>query len=267
MKIDLSNKTALVTGGSKGIGKGAAQALSEAGAQVFICARDLTDLEETVAEISEKTGNSVKAVQADIVRQDDVDSMMETIKAHSGGVDILVNNVGGIGQAAPFEDIPEDDYLQLYDLNVVTMIRMIKAVVPGMKARSWGRIINMSSENGLQPYPDMIPYNLTKAAIINLSKGVSKLYGRYNILVNTVSPAFIYTPLVDDMLRGQAESKGISKEEAQKQFLEQNRPGIELKRPGTIEEVGAAVVFLASGQASFITGTNLRVDGGSVSTI
>lgn len=267
MKLDLSGKTALVTGGSKGIGKGCAQALSEAGAFVFICARDLNELEETVAEISDRTGNPVKAVQADITSQEDVDSMMDTIRTHSDGVDILVNNVGGIGTSVPFEEIPDDEYLKLYDLNVVTMIRLIKAVVPGMKEKSWGRIINMSSENGLQPYPDMIPYNLTKAAIINLSKGISRLYGKYNILVNTVSPAFIYTPLVDSMLLDMAEKKGISKEEAGKQFLEQNRPGIDLGRPGTIEEVGAAVVFLASEQASFINGTNLRVDGGSVSTI
>ncbi|RXF69791.1 SDR family NAD(P)-dependent oxidoreductase [Arcticibacter tournemirensis] len=267
MKIDLSSKTALVTGGSKGIGKGVARSLSEAGAHVFICARELNELEETVAEISHKTGTPVKAIQADITSQDEVDSLMETIRNHSGGVDILVNNVGGIGRQAAFEEIDAEEYLSLYDLNVVTMIRLVKAVAPGMKERRWGRIINMSSENGLQPYPDMIPYNLTKAAIINLSKGLSKLYGKFNILVNTVSPAFIYTPLVDSMLRAQADDKGISKEEAQHRFLEQNRPGIELGRSGTIEEVGAAVAFLASEQASFITGTNLRVDGGSVSTI
>lgn len=267
MEIDLKNRRALVTGGSKGIGKGIAQSLSEAGAFVYICARDLNELEETVSEISEKTGNPVKAVQADVTNQDDVDSMIETIGKHSGEVDILVNNVGGIGKMLPFEELPDEEYLNLYDLNVVTMVRLIKAVIPGMKARSWGRIINISSENGLQPYPDMMAYNLTKAAIINLTKGLSKLYGQYNILINTVSPAFIYTPLVEKMLKEQAKQKGVSVEEAQKLFLQQNRPGIELNRPGTIAEVGAAVAFLASEHASFITGTNLRVDGGSVSTI
>lgn len=267
MKIDLSNKTALVTGGSKGIGKGIAKALSEAGALVFICSRDLDEMEKTVGEISAETGNKLKAVQADVTSQEDIDNLIETITSHSGGIDILVNNVGGIGQMVPFEEFDAEDYLSLYDLNVVSMVRVIKAVIPGMKAKGWGRIINLSSENGLQPYPDMIPYNLTKAAIINLSKGLSKLYGRDNILINTVSPAFIYTPFVEDMLSGQARAKGITMENAQREFLEENRPGIELGRPGTIEEVGAAVAFLASEQASFITGTNLRVDGGSVATI
>ena len=267
MKIDLSNKTALVTGGSKGIGKGAAKALAEAGARVFICARNLDELEECVRDISDLAAGQVKAIQADVTVQEEVDSMMETIRKYTGGIDILVNNVGGIGSQVPFEDFPDEEYLRLYDLNVVSMIRLIKAVVPGMKARGWGRIVNLSSENGLQPYPDMIPYNLTKAAIINLSKGLSKLYGKNNILVNTVSPAFIYTPLVEAMLQEQAQNKGIQVEQAQAEFLSKNRPGIELGRPGTIEEVGAAIVFLASDQASFITGTNLRVDGGSVGTI
>jgi len=139
--------------------------------------------------------------------------------------------------------------------------------LPGMKAKKWGRIINLSSENGLQPDPDMMPYNLTKAAIINFSKSLSKSLGKYNILVNTVSPAFIYTPLVDDMLKGIALRQKISPEEAMQQFLADKRPNIELKRAGRIEEVGAAIAFLASDQASFITGTNLRVDGGSVAGI
>lgn len=113
----------------------------------------------------------------------------------------------------------------------------------------------------------MMQYNLTKAANINFSKGLSKIYGHENILVNTVSPAFIYTPLVDSMMTKMAAENGISKEEAAKKFIKEKRPSLDLKRPGTIEEVGAAVVFLVSEQASFITGTNLRVDGGSVASI
>jgi NAD(P)-dependent dehydrogenase (short-subunit alcohol dehydrogenase family) len=266
MKIDLKNKIALITGGSKGIGKGAAQSLSEAGAIVIICARDQQELDQTAIEISQGTGNPVKGIAADVISQQDIDRLIDQIKAEFGGIDILVNNAGGIGSGGTFEDTSGEEYLELYDLNVVSMVRFIKAVLPDMKAKKWGRIINISSENGLQPYPDMIPYNLTKAAIINLSKGLSKLVGKENILVNTVSPAFIYTPLVDNMLKGQV-TNDKSMEEVKKEFLETKRPNIELKRPGTIEEVGAAVAFLASEQASFITGTNLRVDGGSVASI
>jgi len=267
MEINLKNKVALVTGGSKGIGRGAAEALAAAGATVVICARDREELRATAGEITEKTGQKVIPIPADVTDQAEVRQLLERVKQEAGDIDILVNNAGGIGQTGNFEDIGEEVYMSLYDLNVVSMVRLMKAVLPAMKQKRWGRIINLSSENGLQPYPDMIPYDLTKAAIINLSKAVSKTVGAYNILVNTVSPAFITTPLVENMMQEQAKSKGISKEAAAQEFLRENRPDIVLQRPGTIEEVGAAVVFLASEQASFITGTNLRVDGGSVAAI
>ncbi|PRY13666.1 NAD(P)-dependent dehydrogenase (short-subunit alcohol dehydrogenase family) [Pontibacter ummariensis] len=267
MKIDLKDKVALVTGGSKGIGRGAAEALAAAGATVVICARNKEELQATAKEIAESTGSKVIAVPADVAKQEDVDRLVQRIKQEAGEVDILVNNAGTVGAMGDFEDIDPDAYLSLYDLNVVSMVRLIQAVLPAMKSSKWGRIINISSENGLQPYPDMIPYDLTKAAIINLSKGVSKALGKYNILVNTVSPAFITTPLVENMMQEQAEKSGTSKEKAVQNFLKKNRPDIVLERPGTIAEVGAAVVFLASEQASFITGTNLRVDGGSVASI
>lgn len=267
MLIDLKDKVALVTGGSKGIGKGVAKALARAGAKVFICARNLDDMEEAVSGISSEKFCNIKAIQADITHQEDVDGLVDTIKSQAGSIDILVNNVGGIGSNKPFEELAPEEFIALYDLNVVTMVRMIQAVIPGMREKGWGRIINMSSENGLQPDPNMMAYNLTKAAIINLSKGLSKLYGKENILVNTVSPAFIYTPLVKNMLQGIAKEHNISEEQAQQQFLTMNRPGIDLQRAGTVDEVAAAVLFLASPQASFINGTNLRVDGGSVSSI
>ena len=267
MEINLKNKVALVTGGSKGIGRGAAEALSAAGAAVVICARNETELQVAAREITAATGNNVIPLPADVTDEADVAQLISRVQQEVGDVDILVNNAGGIGQTGAFEDIAEEVYRELYDLNVVSMVRLMKAVLPAMKRKRWGRIINISSENGLQPYPDMIPYDLTKAAIINLSKAVSKTVGEYNILVNTVSPAFITTPLVDGMMQEQAKSKGITKEEAEQAFLHQNRPDIVLQRPGTIEEVGAAIVFLASEQASFITGTNLRVDGGSVASI
>jgi NAD(P)-dependent dehydrogenase (short-subunit alcohol dehydrogenase family) len=192
---------------------------------------------------------------------------VDEVQSALGGIDILVNNAGVVGEVGPFEEIPTDIYSAVYDLNVVSMVRMVKAVLPVMKAKRWGRIINISSENGLQPDPDMTPYNLTKAAIINLSKSLSKTLGQHNILVNTVSPAFIYTPLVESMIKDIAARQGSTEQEALARFLAEKRPNIELRRVGKIEEVGAAVVFLASEQASFITGTNLRVDGGSVASI
>jgi 3-oxoacyl-[acyl-carrier protein] reductase len=267
MTLSLSGKTALVTGGSKGIGAAAALSLSEARARVAICSRNAEELRQTAADIEARTGHRVIAIPADVSLQADVDRLIAETEAALGGIDILVNNAGGVGQIGPFEEIPTDIYTSLYEANVVSMVRLVKAVLPVMKAKKWGRIINISSENGLQPDPDMTPYNLTKAAIINFSKSLSKSVGSYNILVNTVSPAFIMTPLVKEMLEGIAARQGTSPQEATQQFLSQKRPTIELKRAGTIEEVGAAIAFLASDAASFITGTNLRVDGGSVASI
>lgn len=263
----LTGKVALVTGGSKGIGAAAAMSLSEARAKVAICARDGAELQKTAAEIENKTGHRVLPVPADVTSAADVERLVQEVQSSLGGIDILVNNAGSAGKMGPFEEIPIEAYGQLYEGNVVSMVRLVKAVLPGMKAKRWGRIINMASENGLQPDPDMTPYNLTKAAIINLSKSLSRSLGAYNILVNTVSPAFIFTPLVAGMLREMAGRTGRTEEEVLQDFLEQKRPHIELKRAGRIEEVGAAVAFLASEQASFITGTNLRVDGGSVAAI
>src|SRR5258708_5524555 len=267
MNNSLIGKVALVTGGSKGIGAAAALALSEARAKVAICSRNAEELKEMAAAIEAKTGHRVLAVPADVSSQAEVDRLEQEIVSSLGGIDILVNNAGGIGEMGPFEEIPTEIYSSLYELNVVSMVRLVKAVLPGMKAKKWGRIINLSSENGLQPDPDMTPYNLTKAAIINFSKRLSKSLGAYNILVNTVSPAFIYTPLVEDMLKGIAARENSSPQEALQKFLLSKRPNIELRRAGRVEEVGAAIAFLASEQASFITGTNLRVDGGSVGSI
>ncbi len=267
MTLSLTGKTALVTGGSKGIGAAVALSLSEARARVAICSRDAAELGRTAAEIELKTGHRVLAIPADVTSQADVDRLMQEIQGSLGGIDILVNNAGAVGQFGSFEEIPTALYSSLYDLNVVSMVRLVKAVLPAMKAKRWGRIINISSENGLQPDPDMTPYNLTKAAIINFSKSLSKSVGAYNILVNTVSPAFIYTPLVETMLKDIAARDKSTPEQALQRFLETKRPNIDLKRAGKTEEVGAVVAFLASESASFITGTNLRVDGGSVASI
>jgi len=136
-----------------------------------------------------------------------------------------------------------------------------------MKARKSGRIVNISSESAVQPDAMMPHYNASKGALNTLTKSLSKAFAPYGILVNAVSPAFIRTPLVQEMLERMAREQGMTVEAAQAAFLAQNRPHIELKRPGTPEEVANAVVFIASGAASFITGTNLRVDGGSVASV
>ena len=267
MELGLKGKVVLVTGASKGIGKAIAASFAAEGAKVAIAARSSADLGKAADEIAKSTGAEVMSVAADSTKAEDIIRMTNEVVKRFGTVHVLVNNAGGVGAFAPFEKLTDDDWLQILNFNLLSAVRAIRAVLPHMQKQKWGRIINISSESGTQPDAFMPHYNASKAALNNLTKSLSKAFASDGILVNTVSPAFIMTPLVSDMLGKLAQEQGLSPEQMTAQFLATNRPHIELKRPGESEEVASAVVFLASVQASFITGTNLRVDGGSVASV
>jgi 3-oxoacyl-[acyl-carrier protein] reductase len=266
VNLELKNKTALVTGGSKGIGKAIAIALAEEGANVIICAREAEALNKAALGI-EKIGGSVLAVQADLTKQADVDNLVFSAINRYKTIDILVNNAGVVNRFDDFESLELEDWRKLFEVNLFGAVRVTKAVIPYMKKAEYGRIINISSECAEQPDPFIPHYNASKAALNNFTKSLSKAYAADGILVNTVSPAFILTPMLENLLNGNAEKLNISYDEAIQQFLKKNRPHVEVKRPGTVEEVASAVVYLASNKASFINGVNLRVDGGSVASL
>jgi 3-oxoacyl-[acyl-carrier protein] reductase len=266
MNLGLENKTALVTGGSKGIGKAIAIAFAEEGANVVICGRGAEALDEAKKEI-EKNGGNVLAVQADLSKNEDVNHLVSASINRYKSIDILVNNAGIASGFDDFESLEIEDWQHLFDINVFGTVRVTKAVIPYMKQAGYGRIINISSESGVQPDAFMPHYNASKAALINFTKSLSKAYAAQGILVNTVSPAFIMTPMLENLLKANAEKQNISYDEAVLLFLKENRPHVEVKRPGTVEEVASAVVYLASSKAGFINGVNLRVDGGSVASL
>lgn len=266
MHLGLKEKVMLITGASKGIGKAIAAAFAAEGSVVVLNARNQQELEQAAQEIQQHGGRSL-AIAANVMNADDCQQLVEQTVARFGTIHVLVNNAGGAGSMAPFEEVSDEDWLNVFNLNVLSTVRLTRAVLPYMKQQKWGRIINISSESGIQPDPFMPHYNAAKAAIINLTKSLSKAYARDGILINTVSPAFIKTPLVEQIFAAQAKERGITQQEAEQAFLRQNRPHIELGRPGTPEEVASAVVYLASEAASFINGTNLRVDGGSVASV
>jgi 3-oxoacyl-[acyl-carrier protein] reductase len=146
-------------------------------------------------------------------------------------------------------------------------VRTCRAFIPTMRDMGWGRVILLGSEDAAQPYPEDLPYCACKAGLLNLAKGLSKSYGKDGVLVNTVSPAFIATPMTNAMMEKRAKETGVSFEEAVDSFLAENRPHLELRRRGKTEEVADVIAFLCSERSSFVLGANWRVDGGSVATI
>ncbi len=266
MELGIRGKVAIVTGASKGIGRAIALALAAEGCKVVISARGIDDLRKVEAEIT-ALGSVALAVAGDATSAADNIKLVDETVNRFGTVHILVNNAGGADAFSSFEELTDDDWLKTWNLNVMSTIRMVRAALPHMQAQKWGRIINISSESAIQPDPFMPHYNASKAALNNLTKSLSKAYGKDGILVNTVSPAFIKTPLVEGLLRNQAKEQGISEDEAEQHFLKTIRPNIVLGRAGNPEETAGIVVFLASDQASFITGSNFRVDGGSVASV
>lgn len=266
MELGLKDKVAIVTGASQGLGKAVAIALAQEGCRVVLSARSEAHLEQ-VADSIRQRGGIAESIAEDATQSQAMQSLVDRTIDKFSVVHILVNITGTLGQTQVFEQISDEEWLEVFKINLFSTVQLIRAALPHVQQQKWGRIINLASESGIQPDPTMPHYNASKAALINLTKSLSKAYAKDGILVNAVSPAFIETPMVDKMLEQQAKSKGISQQQAEVEFLHQNRPNLVLERAGKPEEVAAVVVFLASEATSFVTGSNYRVDGGSVASI
>jgi 3-oxoacyl-[acyl-carrier protein] reductase len=267
MDLQLTKKTVLVTGASKGIGEAIAKAFATEGARVALAARSTPALERVAAEINNNGGEAL-ACPTDLTNPIDVHALVDKVVARFGSIHVLVNNAGGVVDGFPkFDTLSDEDWFKTFDVNLFSTVRLTHAVLPHMQQQKWGRIINIASELALQPDGDMPHYAAAKAAILNLTKNISKAYALDGILINAVSPGMIATPAVEEMATETGKRMGISATEVLTRFVTKRRPHLELRRPGQPEEVAAVVLFLASEAASYITGTNIRVDGGSVATI
>jgi 3-oxoacyl-[acyl-carrier protein] reductase len=265
MKLDIEGKIALVTGADSGMGWETAKQLLEEGARVAISDQTAASLATAVATL--RPYGEVIGVRADVTRPGEVKALFRQVRKRLGDPDILVNAAGVTGATGDFLDVDDEGWKKTLDIILFGAVRVCREAIPAMREKKWGRIVLFGSEDGVQPYTDELPYCAAKAGIINLAKGLSKAYGEDNVLVNTVSPAFIHTPMTDTMMKKRASEKRMSFDRAIKTFLEEERPGMVLKRRGEPEEVAAMVLFLCSERASFITGSNMRVDAGSVATV
>ncbi len=262
MELGLTNKIAVVGASSKGLGKAIALGLAYEGARVTICARDNQVLEQTADEIREKTETEVLTIPSDVSQPDQVEALIARTISHFGGIDILVNNAGG-PRAGRFDDLSAEDYHDAVNLNLMSTINMSRAVVPWMRKRGGGRIINLTSVSVKQPVDGLMLSNMARTGVIGFAKTLATELAPDKILVNNVCPGIIFTDRIKQLASVRAEESGITYDEA----LENMTANIPLGRIGDPEEFANLVVFLASEKSSYITGTTIQVDGGMVKSL
>jgi len=263
MDMGIKGKSAIVTGGSRGIGREAARQFLEEGVRVTICGRTAESLERTRAELARATGGEIHAVVADMTKEADIARLVDSAKQRFGTVDILVNNAGQMysGRFAVLNDAGLKEQLET---KLFGFMRAIRLVYPIMKAQRWGRIVNIIGGAGKEPDPYMFGSGITNSALLNITKSLSTEFGADNVLVNAVCPGWVDTNLWKRNAQGlAAELEVKSEEEARRLAARKNS----LNRFGKPEELANAIVFLCSERASYITGVSLNLDGGRLKSL
>ena len=245
--LQLDGQVAIVTGGGKGIGKATASILARHGARITVADCDLPVAEKTAAEITKETSQPVLAIQTDVSRASSVTEMVSGTLAEFSRIDILVNNAGIGGHALPISEVSEEEWEQVLNVNLKSVFLCCRAVIPHMRKRKSGKIVNVASIAGKEGNPRMIPYSASKAGVICLTKALAKEVVEDGIRVNCVAPAVIGTTILDTLTYEQVA------------YMTERIP---MKRVGKPEEVGAVIHFLASEASSFVTGQCYDVSGG-----
>jgi 3-oxoacyl-[acyl-carrier protein] reductase len=257
MDLGFKGKVALVTGGSKGIGKAVARSLAEEGAKVAICARTQSELDATAGELAKLTGSEVFPVSGDLTKEADVRRIVDATVKKFGRIDILINNAG----AAPgglLLDLKEEDWQSAIQLKFMGYVRCMTAVIPHMLKQGKGRIVNVVGNDGVKPIGVELTPSAANAADLAVTVALAEQYGRENICINAINPGPVATERWDGLVAGIARARKISVDEAQKRA----ERSIPLGRICTPEEVANVVVFVASDRASFMNGALITVDGG-----
>ena len=258
MELGLEGKVAIVTGGSKGIGRATALGLAQEGANVAICARGVEDLEQAAAEISEITGRIVLPVRADMTVLEDIQNLVATTVAELGGVDILVNNAVN-SVAAPFLELSDEDWLNHINVKVMGYVRCSREVVPNMERRGGGRIINIGGMAARNAGSLTNSNGVTNSAVSNIAKNLGDQVAHLGILVNCIHPGTTRTPRQVQLLERRARDANITVEEAERRAVSE----IPIGRMVEPEEIANLVLFLVSEKASAITGQTIAVEGGA----
>ncbi len=259
LELHLSGKTAIVTGGSAGIGLATAKALYSEGVNVAIASRNPERLERAVNDIQSlpTSGAKVISISADLTKAEDIENVVSTTLGTFGKIDILINNAGS-ARAGSFLELSDQAFLDAWNLKLLGYIRLVRAVVPHLKNQNDGRIINIIGGAGRTPRPNFLPGGTTNAALLNFTRGISKELAENNIRINAISPGLTDTERAKTLAEQNSQNLGISIEEYRAQSLK-NIPLGKIVKP---EEIAALVLFLVSDLASSITGSEFLVDGG-----
>jgi NAD(P)-dependent dehydrogenase (short-subunit alcohol dehydrogenase family) len=263
MHIDLSGRTAIVTGSTAGIGLAIASGLAGTGAQVVVTGRTQARVDEAIASIKSAVPKArLTGVASDLGSAEGARQLIAQVP----DTDILINNLG-IFEPKPFFEIPDDDWMRFFEVNVLSGVRLSRHYAQGMARRGWGRIQFVSSESSLQIPAEMIHYGTTKTAQLAVSRGLAEALAGTGVTVNAILPGPTRSEGVGDFFAKIAKDQGISQDQVERDFIQTHRPSSLLKRLATVEEVANLSVYLASEQASATNGAAMRVDGGVVRSI
>jgi 3-oxoacyl-[acyl-carrier protein] reductase len=266
MDLELKGKRALVTGSSDGIGKAIAIGLAREGAKVIIHGRNADKARRVVEEIKSIGGDCGESV-GELNSDAGVEQIVRGCISFAGGVDVLVNNAGSYVNRG-WSDATPKQWTELYEINVVSIVRLVRALIPGMQKNRWGRIINIASGEATQPFAFMPDYASTKAAVVNLTVSLSKFLAGSGVTVNTVSPGLILTDPLREFYQKTASQRGWGTEwkEIEAHMLSEILPNT-VGRLGAPDDVARLIAFLASPLSGYINGANYRIDGGSTTSI
>jgi 3-oxoacyl-[acyl-carrier protein] reductase len=256
--LGLTGKAAAVAAASRGLGRATAEALAAEGCAVALCGRDEGRVREAAEEVARATGARTLAVKADVGVAADCQAFVTRAAEAFGRLDILVTNTGGPKPGA-FEAVGDDGWEEAYRVTLANVVHLVRAAIPHMRARRWGRIVNIASLSARQPIQGLALSNAFRPAIVGLAETLANELGKDGILVNTVCPGYTRTERLDEVAQARAKTMGVTPE----QVIETLGRSAPLGRVAEPEELAAVVAFLCSERASYVTGTTIAVDGGA----